>query len=164
MTVRVGLVGYGLGGEVFHAPLIAATPAMSLDAIVTTNAERAGRATERYPAASIVPDVASLLATDPDLIVIATPNRGHVPIALEAIDRGLHVVIDKPIAPSSAEARRVADAAAGRGTLLSVFQNRRLDGDFLTVRALLETAGARNGRPVRVAVRALGTDPRRRVA
>ncbi len=140
MSVRVGLVGFGLGGAVFHAPLIEATPALSLDAIVTANPERASQAAERYPSARVLPDVDALFASADalDLVVVATPNRSHAPIALRAIEAGLHVVLDKPIAPSSADARRIADAAAARGVLLTVFQNRRLDGDFLTVRRLID--------------------------
>ncbi len=70
-------------------------------------------------------------------MVIATPNRSHVPLALAALEAGLHVVVDKPVAPTAAEARRLAAAAAGRGLVCTVFQNRRLDGDFLTVRRLI---------------------------
>lgn len=139
MTIRVGLVGFGLGGAVFHAPLIEATPGLALAAIVTTDAERVARARERYPSARVLPDVGSLLSPpgELDLVVVTTPNRSHVPIALSAIEAGLHVVIDKPIAPSAADARRLAAAAADRGVLLTVFQNRRLDGDYLTVRRLI---------------------------
>lgn len=140
MRIRVGLVGFGLGGAVFHAPLIEATPALSLDAIVTANPERVARAREHYPSARVLPDVDELFSSGGELglVVVATPNRSHVPIALSAIEAGLHVVIDKPIAPSADDARRLADAAADRGVILTVFQNRRLDGDFLTVRRLIE--------------------------
>lgn len=139
MTVRVGLVGFGLSGAVFHAPLIEATPDLSLVAVVTADAERVTRAQERYPSARVIPDVESLLSSpdELDLVVVTTPNRFHVPIALSAIGAGLHVVIDKPVAPSAADARRLAETAADRGVLLTVFQNRRLDGDFLTVRRLI---------------------------
>jgi scyllo-inositol 2-dehydrogenase (NADP+) len=140
VTIRVGLVGFGLGGAVFHAPLIEATPGLSLTQVVTSDPGRVARARERYPSARVVPDVETLLtsADELDLVVVTTPNRSHVPIALGAVEAGLHVVMDKPIAPSSADARRLATAAADRGVLLSVFQNRRWDGDFLTVRRLLD--------------------------
>lgn len=139
MTMRVGLVGFGFGGAVFHAPLIEATPGLSLTTIVTADRERAARARERYPSAHVLPDVRALLSISEglDLVIVTTPNRSHVPIALSAIEAGLHVVVDKPIAPSTVEAQRLADAAARRGVVLSVFQNRRLDGDFLTVRRLI---------------------------
>ncbi|HEU4356054.1 MAG TPA: Gfo/Idh/MocA family oxidoreductase, partial [Actinomycetota bacterium] len=140
MTIRVGLVGFGLGGAVFHAPLIAATSGLSLEAIVTAHPTRVAQARERYPSARGAPDVDALLASadELDLVVVTTPNRSHLPIALGAVEAGLHVVMDKPIASSSADARRLASAAAGRGVMLSVFQNRRWDGDFLTVRRLLD--------------------------
>lgn len=137
--VRVGLVGFGLAGEVFHAPLIAAIPDLSLVSIVTTHPERVARARAGYPGARILPEVASLWgsAADHDLVVVATPNRVHVPIALAAMEAGLHVVVDKPVAPSAAEGHRIATAAADRGLVLTVFQNRRLDGDFLTLKRLI---------------------------
>jgi predicted dehydrogenase len=140
MAIRVVLVGFGLGGAVFHAPLIEATPGLSLEAIVTANPERVAHAGTRYPSARVLPDVDALFASadELDLVVVTTPNRSHVPIALSAIEAGLHVVMDKPIAPTAADARRLSDAAAERGVLLTVFQNRRLDGDFLTVRRLIE--------------------------
>jgi predicted dehydrogenase len=138
--IRVGLAGFGLGGAVFHAPLIEATPGLALVAIVTRDPERVARARERYPSARVLPDVETLFAAagELDLVVVATPNRTHVPIALSAIEAGLHAVIDKPIAPSAYDARRLADAAEERGVTLTVFQNRRLDGDFLTVRRLID--------------------------
>ncbi|HET9724139.1 MAG TPA: Gfo/Idh/MocA family oxidoreductase [Actinomycetota bacterium] len=159
MAIRVGLVGFGLGGAVFHAPLIDATAALSLDAIVTTHPERVARARERYPSARVLPDVDALLssADELDLVVVTTPNRSHVAIALGAVEAGLHVVMDKPIAPSSVDARGLATAAADRGVLLSVFQNRRWDADFLTVRRLLE--GDALGRVVRLESRFERWDP-----
>jgi scyllo-inositol 2-dehydrogenase (NADP+) len=136
---RVGLVGFGLGGAVFHAPLIDAVPALSLASIVTTDPERVARARERYPSARVLPDVETLLAStgEHDLVVVTTPNRSHVPIALAALEAGAHVVVDKPLAASAADGRRLASAAADRGLMLTVFQNRRYDGDFLTVRRLI---------------------------
>jgi predicted dehydrogenase len=138
--VRVAVVGYGLGGRVFHAPLIASVDEMQLVSIVTANPERAEAARARYPASHVLPDVDALFAAPAahDLVVVATPNRFHVPIALAAIDAGLHVVVDKPLAPTVAQARGAVDAAARAGRLFTVFQNRRLDGDFLTVRRLVE--------------------------
>jgi predicted dehydrogenase len=137
--IRVGLLGYGLAGEFFHAPLIHATPGMRLTAIVTSDAERSSRASARYPDARIVPDGDALWASaaDLDLVVVATPNRTHAPLASRAIETGLAVVVDKPLAPTAAEARRLIDQAAAADVMLTVFQNRRWDGDFLTVRRLV---------------------------
>lgn len=137
--IRVAIIGYGLGGRSFHARVIAATPGMRLAAIVTGNPERQRLAKTEHPEARVV-DTPGELFQDPagiDLVVISTPNRTHVPLALQAIGLGLAVVIDKPLAPSSAEARRLADEARRRGVFLTVYQNRRWDGDFLTVRRLI---------------------------
>ncbi|MDR7273650.1 Gfo/Idh/MocA family protein [Catenuloplanes atrovinosus] len=140
MTIRVGLLGFGLGGRVFHAPLIAATPGLELAAIVTRDPDRAARARATYPGASIVPDLPSLLAAGGvDLVVVATPNAQHVPQARAVIDAGLPVVVDKPFAPSAAEGRDLIAAAEAAGVALTVFQNRRWDGDLLTVRRLLDS-------------------------
>jgi len=139
-AIRVGLIGFGLSGEVFHAPLIAATPALRLASIVTSDPGRQERAHAAHPEALVVPDVERLWsdASGLDLIVIGTPNRSHVPLARAALQRGLAVVIDKPMAPTSEEGRTLIEEAEARGLLLTVFQNRRWDGDYLTVRRLLE--------------------------
>jgi predicted dehydrogenase len=135
---RVGLVGYGLAGEVFHAPLIDATPQLELAFVVTSSAERAGRARDRYPAVEVVPDVESLWRREQlDLAVVAAPNRAHVPVALAALEAGLPVVVDKPLAATAADGRRLQEAAETRSLMLAVFHNRRWDGDVLTLRRLL---------------------------
>ena len=138
-TIRVGLIGYGLAGSAFHAPLIAATPGMRLTAVVTANPERARQARERHPGVEIVDSAERLWERAPelDLAVIATPNRTHVPLAMAALDAGLPVVVDKPLAATAGDGRRLVEEARRRGLLLSVFQNRRWDGDFLTLRRLI---------------------------
>src|SRR5262245_2819967 len=138
--IRVGLIGFGFAGEVFHAPLIGATAGMELRSIVTRDAGRQGRARSAYPDASVLSDVDRLWSAAPelDLIVIATPNDAHVPLATRALESGLAVVIDKPMAPTSAEGLRLVEDARKRGRMLTVFQNRRWDGDYLTLRRLLD--------------------------
>jgi predicted dehydrogenase len=138
-VIRVALLGYGLGGQSFHAPVIAATPGMRLAAIVTGNAERQRLVASEHPDARVVSTADELLRDRDaiDLVVISTPNRTHVPLALQAIDAGLGVVVDKPFAPTAAEARQIVDAAAKRGVFLSVYQNRRWDGDFRTLQRLI---------------------------
>ncbi|NED81855.1 Gfo/Idh/MocA family oxidoreductase [Streptomyces sp. SID11233] len=137
--LRVGLVGYGLAGSVFHAPLIAATDGLVLDTVVTSNEERREQARTEFPGVRFAasPDELWQRADELDLIVIASPNKTHVPIAAAAIRAGLPVVVDKPIAGSAAQARELAALAEEHGVLLSVFQNRRWDNDFLTLRSLL---------------------------
>ncbi|NEB04760.1 Gfo/Idh/MocA family oxidoreductase [Streptomyces sp. SID13726] len=138
--LRVGLVGYGLAGSVFHAPLIAATEGLALDTVVTSNPERQAQARAEHPDVRTVADADELFARagDLDLVVIASPNKTHVPLASTALKAGLPVVVDKPIAGTAAEARELAALAEERGLLLSVFQNRRWDNDFLTLRKLLD--------------------------
>lgn len=138
--LRIAVIGYGLGGAAFHAPVIAATPGTCVAAIVTGDAERAADARARYPDADIVPTADRLWeSTDRlDVAVVTTPNRTHVALARAALDAGLHVVVDKPIAPTAAEARALIEQARARGRVLTVYQNRRWDADFLTLRALLD--------------------------
>ena len=137
-ALRVGLVGYGAAGAVFHAPLVTATPGLELSAVVTRDPGRRAQAAADHPGVQLLDDADRLWAARPDLVVVATPNRTHVPLALAAVEAGLPVVVDKPFAASSADAERVVAAAERAGVLLTVFQNRRWDGDFLTVRRLVE--------------------------
>lgn len=137
--LRVAIIGYGLAGAVFHAPLIAATDGMVVSAIVTSNAERQQRASADFPAATILASAEHIWqnASSYDLVVAASPNRTHVPLGIAAMQTGLPVVIDKPLAPSVVEAERLIATSKSTGKLLTVFQNRRWDNDFLTVRQLL---------------------------
>jgi len=146
---RVGLIGFGLGGAAFHAPVIAATPGLVIAAIVTSNASRREQALRIYPAASVFANAAEMFAraADLDIAVIASPNRTHVPLAVDALTAGLHVVVDKPLAASIPDAVRAIDAAREHRKLLTVYQNRRWDGDFLTLRHLV--ASGRLGRVLR---------------
>lgn len=138
--IRVGLIGYGLAGAAFHAPLIARTPGMRLAAIVTSNPERVRQARADHTSAAIADSAERLWerAGELDLVVIASPNRTHVPLARQALRAGLAVVIDKPMAATAEEGRALADDARRAGLLLTVFQNRRWDGDFLTLRRLID--------------------------
>lgn len=137
--VRVGLIGYGLAGSVFHAPFIASSPAFKLTTIVTADPTRRTKAAQQHPNARIVESADRLWdnARDLDLIVVATPNRTHVPLTRAALAAGLPVVVDKPFAPTAAEGRALIDEARERNLLLTVFQNRRWDSDFLTLRHLV---------------------------
>ena len=150
MDLRVAIIGYGLAGRVFHAPLVAATPEMAVAAIVTGDPERAAQARADHPGARVVATADALWASprEIDLVVVAAPNRAHVPLARAAIAAGLAVVIDKPMAPDADEGADLAREADAAGVLLSVFQNRRWDGDFLTVRRLLAERAV--GRVVRL--------------
>lgn len=138
--LRVALVGYGPAGSFFHAPLIAATPGLALDTVVTGNSERRAQAAAEHPGVAFAGTADDLWARagDLDLVVLASPNRTHVPLATAALRAGLPVVVDKPLAATAAEARELAALAEQRELLLTVFHNRRWDSDFRTLRALLE--------------------------
>jgi predicted dehydrogenase len=137
--LRVAVIGFGLGGRVFHGPLVASTPGMRVASIVTGDPGRQAEATARHPDATVLdrPEQLWTAAADHDLVVIATPNASHVPLATAALGAGLPVVLDKPMAATAADAEAVVAEATQRDLLLSVFQNRRWDGDFLTVRRLV---------------------------
>jgi predicted dehydrogenase len=140
-NLRIAIAGFGLAGEVFHAPLIDATPGLSVVAVATSNPVRAARAQAQYPGVAVAADAEAMLADSGhiDALVVATPNRMHVPIARAALHRGLPVIIDKPLAPDADEAQALVDDFAAADVPLSVFQNRRWDGDFLTVRRIVES-------------------------
>jgi scyllo-inositol 2-dehydrogenase (NADP+) len=135
MTVNVALFGYGLAGANFHAPLVAMDPRFRLTRVVTSRKDEVAKA---FPEALVTTDGDSVIAADDvDLVVIATPNKTHAPIARAALLAGKHVVIDKPFVPEAAEGASLIALAKERGRMLSVFHNRRWDADFLTVSQVL---------------------------
>ncbi|KQV24887.1 Gfo/Idh/MocA family oxidoreductase [Yonghaparkia sp. Root332] len=159
-AIRTGIIGFGLSGRVFHAPFLATNPAFELSAIATGSPERAAEARAAHPTARISSSPEALLefalAGGLDLVVLASPPHVHREQAIAALEAGAAVVIDKPFAPSVADAEAIiaaadaaaaaaaADAAAAPATgrtpaprPLTVFQNRRWDGDFLTVRRVV---------------------------
>ena len=143
-TLRAGLVGYGFAGQTFHAPVLSEVPGLVLGAIMTS---QTAKAQADWPDATIVPDMAALLALpDIDLIVVATPNEAHFPVAKAALDAGKNVVVDKPFTLNAAEARELAALAERQGKLLAVYQNRRFDADFLTLQDVI--ASGKLGRVV----------------
>ncbi|MBS2963997.1 Gfo/Idh/MocA family oxidoreductase [Actinocrinis puniceicyclus] len=138
--LNVAIIGYGLAGAVFHAPLVAAEPRMRVAVVVTGSAERAQQARAEHPGVRVLPHADELFAQPrlADLVVVASPNSSHAPLAHAALRAGLPVVVDKPMTPTAAQAADLIAAARAAGLLLSVFQNRRWDGDYLTVRRLLD--------------------------
>ena len=135
--LNVALIGYGLAGRVFHAPLLQATPGLRLHSVVSS---RDAEIRASHPQVRVCAQASDVLA-DPaiDLVVIATPNDTHAPLAQAALRAGKHVVVDKPFALDLDQARAVAAQARDCGKVLSVFHNRRWDADFLTLRRLLES-------------------------
>jgi scyllo-inositol 2-dehydrogenase (NADP+) len=133
--IRTAVIGFGLGGSAFHAPLVAAVEGLALAAIVTS---RVGDVQARHPGVEVIADPAAAFARDDiDLVVISTPNDTHVPLARAALEAGKHVVIDKPFATSVGDGEALAALAGAKGRMLSAFHNRRWDGDFLTVERLV---------------------------
>jgi len=139
-AIRTAVIGFGTSGAVFHAPFLDANADYSLDVIVTGDPGRRTEAETRYPNAQAVPTVddALALADRLDLVIIGSPTGTHAGLAARALDAGLHVVVDKPLAVTAAEGRMLVERAAGAGRILTVFQNRRWDDDFLTLRRLLD--------------------------
>jgi scyllo-inositol 2-dehydrogenase (NADP+) len=142
--INVAVIGFGLAGRVFHAPFVSAVPGLKLEAIVQRRGDEAAKA---YPATRILRSVEEAFS-DPtiQLIVVATPNETHFDLARQALLSGKHVVIDKPFAATSIEAKDLGELAATRNLILAPFHNRRWDGDFLTVRKIMD--GGKLGRVV----------------
>lgn len=151
--LRVALIGYGLAGEEFHGPLLERAAGIEVTTIVSADAERAQRARQAHPGARVLDSAERVweLAGEHDLVVVATPNATHVTLAHAAIDHGLAVVVDKPLAVTAREARELVAHAEQAGVALSVFHNRRWDAEQRALRDLL--AAGRLGRLLRVEAR-----------
>lgn len=141
-ALRVALSGYGFAGRNFHAPLIGAAGGLTLAAVVSSRPEAVAADLPEVPVVATLDEALELA----DLVVLAGPHHTHAPQALLALRRGRHVVVDKPMSLSLAEARGLAAAAVERQRVLAVFHNRRWDNDFLTLRQLV--AGGQLGRVV----------------
>ena len=133
--IHVGLIGFGLAGRVFHAPMIRAVNGLRLAAILE---RRGDEARGRYPDVRIVRTLDEMLAIESiRLIVIATPNSTHHSLAAQCLQAGRDIVVDKPFATTYAEAAELVRIAKRSGRMITVFQNRRWDGDFRTIRSLI---------------------------
>src|ERR1700732_1085496 len=135
--VRVGLIGFGLAGQAFHAPVIRGVPGMELACILE---RRGSLATKRYPEVKVARTLDELLADETiRLCVVATPNGSHFELTKSCLMAGREVVVDKPFTPTLTESNELVRIAADKGRLLTVYQDRRWDGTFHTVRKMLET-------------------------
>jgi predicted dehydrogenase len=135
--IGVAVIGFGLAGRVFHAPFVSAVPGLKLEAIVQRRGDEAAKA---YPKARILRSVDEALADSAiSLIVVGTPNETHYELAKQALMAGKHVVIDKPFAATSEQAKELMTLAENRKLVLAPFHNRRWDGDFLTLRKVLDS-------------------------
>jgi scyllo-inositol 2-dehydrogenase (NADP+) len=135
-VIGVGLVGYGMASRVFHAPVIESVPSLRLKKIV----ERRGEESRgRHAGAETVRELDEVLRDDDiELVVVATPNESHYDLASRALSAGKHVVVEKPFTNTSAEAKQLAELARGQNRIISAHHNRRWDGDFMTVRKILQ--------------------------
>src|SRR2546430_1221491 len=139
--LAVGLVGFGFAGKVFHAPVIRAVSGLRLTTIVQRHGGGSGGSPdERYPDVEFVSSLDELLTRPIDLVVVATPNTSHHPIAKQSLLAGRHVVIDKPLTTTVAEAEELVQLGNEKRRVLSAYQNRRYVGDFVTLRKLLSAA------------------------
>ncbi|MFG1497542.1 Gfo/Idh/MocA family oxidoreductase [Saccharospirillum sp. HFRX-1] len=136
--IRTGLIGYGLSGRVFHAPFIDALDEFALTAVASRQSETV---LARYPHSPVVANAHDLIAmADLDLIVITAPNDQHYPLAMAALDAGKDVLLEKPAVTRLAQMEALAEQAERAGRTLCVYQNRRVDGDFLHLKSLLNEA------------------------
>jgi predicted dehydrogenase len=135
-TIRVGLIGYGFAGKTFHAPLIRCVPGLALSVIGSTQRQAV---ISELPEVSVCSAAEVTIHPDVDLVVVATPNESHFPLASAALRAGKDVVVDKPFTLTLAEARELVKIAAEHSRLLSVFQNRRWYSEVLATKAVLES-------------------------
>ena len=138
--MRVGLVGYGVGGRYFHAPFIEAADGCEFVGVVTRSPQRVAEVHQDLPGMPVFGSLGALLDSGVDAVVISTPPQTRRDLVLEAIGRGVPVVADKPFAPTAAAGQELVDAAAAAGVLLSVFHNRRWDTDITTLRGVLDSS------------------------
>jgi predicted dehydrogenase len=134
--IRVGLVGYGYAGKTFHAPLIRSVPGLALTVIGSSKRELLEASWPEVTVCSVT-DIPT--HPDVDLVVIASPNDSHFPLAAAALRAGKYVVVDKPFTVTLAEARSLAEIANQNNLLLSVFHNRRWESEILATKAILQS-------------------------
>jgi predicted dehydrogenase len=138
MAVRLGVVGYGVGGRCFHTPFIEAAEGIELAGVVTRSPQRRAEVAEDWPDVPVFDSLAALLDSGVDAVTITTPPETRRELVLEALAAGVHVIADKPFAPSEEVGLELAAAAESAGVLLSVFHNRRWDADIRTLAAVVE--------------------------
>jgi scyllo-inositol 2-dehydrogenase (NADP+) len=158
--IGVGLAGYGLAGRVFHGPLVAHTPGLRVAAVFSRTAERREEAAKHYPGIKQHETYEALL-DNPSvrLVVVGTPHDTHERMVIQAAQAGKHVVVDKIMCLSVPEGERMIAAARQAGVVFSVFQNRRWDSDYLTLRSVLEKGLLGQVYVIESAVTSMGPSP-----
>lgn len=129
MKIKTGLAAFGLSGQIFHAPFIEAHPDFELTA-VAERSKKSAQAT--YPDVESVDSFEELLRCDVELIVVNTPDATHYPLCRAALEAGKHVIVEKPFVTTIREAKELIEIADRKDLMLTTYQNRRWDGDFLT--------------------------------
>lgn len=137
--MRIGLVGYGTGGQHFHAPFIAAAEGVELAGVVARSPGRVAAVQQDLPGTPIFDSLTSLINSGVDAVTITTPPHTRRELVLEAIAAGLHVIADKPFAPNAEGGRELDAAAKAQGVILGVFHNRRFDTDIQTLRKVIDS-------------------------
>ncbi len=132
--IRVGIIGFGLSGRVFHAPFFKALPQYQVTRVLSSSVEKVH---EHLPGVKVVTTLEEIFQDDVDLIINCAPNDYHYSYTAEALKAGKHVVVEKPFVNTVAEGEKLIQIARESGKKLTVFQNRRYDGDFLTVKKLI---------------------------
>jgi len=145
-AVRIGLIGYGFGGRYFHAPLIASAANCEFLGVVTTSTERRQQVTSQLGRPTYA-SVEELAGAGAEAVAISTPVATHIALARQALKLGLAVVCDKPFALTANAARQTVELAERLGVAMTVYQNRRWDSDFLTLRGLVDSGAL--GAPTR---------------
>jgi predicted dehydrogenase len=136
--MKIGLIGYGKGGRFFHAPLLASMIGATFAGVVTRSPERRRALSDDYPTVPAFDSLTDMVAAGIDTVVVSTPLASRPELIMQAIELSVPVVSDKPFACDATQAQAMVDAAERRGVLLAVYQNRRWDSDFLTVRKLID--------------------------
>jgi len=139
-TINIGLIGFGMAGHTFHSPIIAGVAGLKLKTIRETRTENIAAAQALYPEATVVYDVKAIFTDDAiDLVVVASSNTSHAPLAKEALLAGKHVLVEKPFTVTTAEADELLELAKQQNKVLTVYQSRRWDSDFKTVKKVLDS-------------------------
>ncbi len=138
--INVGLIGFGLGGRIFHAPILTAVPGFQLHTVYETREENVKTIHRCYPGAKVVSDVNEIFESkDIQLIVVATPNNVHFSYAKKAMENGKHVLVEKPFTCTSSEAEELIEISKKTNKVLTVNHNRRWDSDFKTVQKVIKS-------------------------
>lgn len=137
--MRIGIVGYGLGGQKYHAPYIEAAKGLELGGVVARSPEKVASVHADFPGVPVFKSLTEMIAANVvDAVTITTPPETRRALVLEAIDAGLHVVADKPFAPTADAAKALDKAAKEAGVVVAVYHNRRNDSDILTLKKVLD--------------------------